>query len=218
MLYYNLLLTHTVAVIAYLLFHTVRVGAMLFTPATRFDVFRNKTRILEMVLSTLFLLSGIYLLVNHASIFNMLFVIKLVLVFGCIPVAIIAFKRHTKWLAIVSWLMLVMAYGMAEMSKKMVTSTKGKPIVDVADDASTDQKMIAGKTLYTAYCVSCHGADGKLGMAGAKDLTASALTMDMMTDVIAHGRQAMPAFGKNDKPLNKNQINAVALYVQSLSK
>ena len=213
--YQNVLLAHKVIVTLYLLFHIIRICLMFATTAEKFAAFRKRVMWLEMTLSTLFLLSGIYLLINNTGVVNMFFIIKLVLVFGCIPVAVIAFKRHNKALAVISLLMLLMAYGLSEMNKKHMTSAK--PVVTVDSTASASDKLAAGKALYTQYCVRCHGADGKLMMAGSKDLSVSTATADYAAALINAGKSNMPAFG-NNKPLNKTDVDAVVQYIQTLRR
>ena len=62
---------------------------------------------------------------------------------------------------------------------------------------STDKKSEAtaaevgnkkGKLVYKQYCVICHGADGKLAVSGASDLSISALTLDERVSQIKNGK------------------------------
>lgn len=73
---------------------------------------------------------------------------------------------------------------------------------------------IDGKTVFTDQCSRCHGSNGKLGLAGAKDLSVTALTPDEMVPVITKGRNGgmMPAFGE---VLTPEEIKAVANYVET---
>ena len=60
---------------------------------------------------------------------------------------------------------------------------------------STETKVVnEGLQLFQANCVTCHGADGKLGLSGAKDLSKSALSASEMNTVIQNGRNGMPSF------------------------
>lgn len=73
-----------------------------------------------------------------------------------------------------------------------------------------------GKNLYTLNCSSCHGADGKLGLSGAKDLTQSVLSDQQRIELITNGKNAMPSM-KEALGSTKN-IQSVADYVKSLKK
>ena len=108
-------------------------------------------------------------------------------------------------MAVLSLLMIISAYGLAEMSKKQ----KSKAMENiVASD-------LDGKALYEASCTSCHGSDGKLGLLGAKDLTISGLDINARLEIIKNGKGAMTPFAGL---LTDEQINAVAVYVETLKK
>ena len=51
-----------------------------------------------------------------------------------------------------------------------------------------------GKQLYMENCASCHGADGKLGSSGAKDLNESKMTDEQIEKIIHDGQGVMPPF------------------------
>lgn len=70
-----------------------------------------------------------------------------------------------------------------------------------------------GQAIFRQYCVVCHGADGKLGLNGAKDLTVSILTLEERTNIIANGKKLMTPF---NEILSPEEIKAVAKYTQTL--
>ena len=72
-----------------------------------------------------------------------------------------------------------------------------------------------GADVVRRYCVLCHGADGKLGLNGAKDLTASQLTREQRIDIITNGKKTMTPFGEI---LTPEEIQAVADYTLTLKK
>lgn len=88
---------------------------------------------------------------------------------------------------------------------------------------ATAADLELGKKVYTAKCVSCHGADGKgnAKMAGMlkvtiPDLTGAAKKSDAdVLKLLAEGKKPMPAFGKS---LSKNELDAVLQYAKSLGK
>lgn len=71
-----------------------------------------------------------------------------------------------------------------------------------------------GKSIYEAQCSRCHGSNGKLGLAGAKDLSITTLTPDEMIPIITHGKNAgmMPAYGNT---LSADEIKAVTNYIET---
>lgn len=85
----------------------------------------------------------------------------------------------------------------------------------VADTEKVDSKNV-GKEIYSNYCISCHGTDGKLGVSGAKDLSESNLTDSMRLDIITNGKNAMPPM--KDLIHSKEELFAVSEYIKSLKK
>jgi cytochrome c6 len=72
-----------------------------------------------------------------------------------------------------------------------------------------------GASVFKTHCQLCHGADGKLGLNGAKDFTTSPLTLDERIDVITNGRNTMLSY---ENTLSKEEIEAVAKYTLSFKK
>ncbi len=72
-----------------------------------------------------------------------------------------------------------------------------------------------GAAVFRLYCVTCHGADGKLGLNGAGDLSKSALTLEERVAQISIGKNMMPAF---EETLSPEEIQAAAQFTLSLKK
>ncbi len=70
-----------------------------------------------------------------------------------------------------------------------------------------------GATLFKTHCQTCHGANGKLGLHGAKDLTQSALSLEQRLDLVANGKGVMTPFRSI---LTPEEIRAVSEYTQTL--
>lgn len=86
---------------------------------------------------------------------------------------------------------------------------------DIPKNVAENAASLDGKTLYKERCVSCHGVDGKLGFAGAKDLTQSSKSVQEIVNQVMNGKGAMTAY-KNI--LTSEEIEAVSLYAASLQK
>jgi mono/diheme cytochrome c family protein len=222
-MYTGMLHTHTLVVFLFLILYVVKTGLLLLGKNELLDRFTKKTRIAEMVVSTLFLLTGIYLATQAPSISaGMWFWVKVAAVAVSIPLAVVGFKRKNKVLALLSFVLLVYSYGVAETkSARMNPADFYNALAQegVTYDASswnpTDENYAItahGKAVYINYCMRCHGNDGKLGIAGAKDLTASMLDKNQMMDRIANGKNAMPAFGKI---LSEEEIMATVAYIKA---
>ena len=96
--------------------------------------------------------------------------------------------------------MITASYGLAEMAAK----NKAK----VSSEAVAADGSINAQVLYTDNCALCHGADGKLGMTGAKDLSVTQMQKDSIQLVILNGKGAMKGV-----PLSQEQAAAIAEYV-----
>ncbi len=70
-----------------------------------------------------------------------------------------------------------------------------------------------GEDNYKKFCVACHGADGDMGMAGAKSLPKSALSQQEREDIISNGKGTMPGFNQK---LDPEAIKKVAEYTLTL--
>jgi cytochrome c6 len=75
---------------------------------------------------------------------------------------------------------------------------------------ATQTEKLNAHSLYMTKCVACHGADGRLGAAGAKNLAETKLSVDEVKHQIINGKGAMPPFGNQ---LSEEEIQAIADYV-----
>ncbi|MDQ3016797.1 MAG: cytochrome c [Bacteroidota bacterium] len=73
----------------------------------------------------------------------------------------------------------------------------------------------AGQNIFKKYCVICHGADGKLGINGAKDISVSTLTVEERVALITKGKNTMTPF---EGILTADEVRAVAAYTMTLKQ
>lgn len=200
-MYKGFLHTHYLVVTLFLLIYVIKTILLLGNRTDLLKKFSKTFRIPEMIVSFLFLITGIYLALQlpFGGKYDYLFWIKLVMVFSSIPLAVIGFKKENKILAALSLLLITGSFGLAEVYHKK------KALADNSTMAAND-----GKALYEANCKLCHGDNGKLGMAGAKDISVSTLDLAGLKDIIIHGKGAMPAAAVNDE-----QAQAIANYVNT---
>ncbi len=186
--------THLASVIIFLLHYAVKT-ILIFTSKEKLEQYSRPTKVPEMILSLVFLGTGVYMLLELPGINNMM-IIKIAVVLASIPIAIIGFKRKNKVLALFSFLMLIGAYGLAEMSKKRANKV--------------DASGISGKELFEANCARCHGADGKAGLMGSKDLSKSKMDINEMMVIISEGKGLMTPYRDQ---LTEQQILEIARHV-----
>lgn len=207
----SLFLTHVIVVTLFLLIYLIKTVLLVANKNEALAKFTKVVKVPEMIISTLFLVTGIYLLTQIGT--TTLLLIKIAIVLVSIPVAIIGFKKSNKALAVLSFLMIVAAYGLAEMNKKKIDRQTVDPSVADVNAAGYD-KLKHGESVYTAYCMSCHGKGGTNG-AGGIDLTVSQMDEAAKTERVKNGQSSMPGF---KDVLSEQEITAVVAYVQSLKK
>lgn len=127
------------------------------------------------------------------------------MVFASIPLAIIGFKRKKSILAILSVILLIGSYGLAEMNKKIIVK-KSKPSIQ-----ESAGELEVGKSLYSTYCIACHGERGDAGLSGAKNLRTSALSQEEKIQIIKNGKSSMPGFSQ----LSEEEVKSILLYTDT---
>lgn len=197
-MYKGLLHSHTFFVLVFLIHYIVKLVLLLTNKKEPLAKYTKATRIPEMIFSFGFLASGLGMLISSA-VFSKFLIIKLICVFTSIPLAIIGFKKSNKALAFIAVFLLVMSYGLAEMHKK---SMAGKTTA------------ASGQSIYTETCFKCHGADGKLGVNGAKDLSITLLSAEEQRVIIINGKGAMSGY----KDLTAAQLDSVVQYIATLKQ
>jgi len=201
----TLVTVHLIVVNLFLLIYLVKT-ILIFSNVPALEKFTKATRVPEMIISTLFLVTGIWLFIILGAIKSMQ-IIKLVCVLAAIPIAIIGFKKLNKGLALLSFILILGAYGLAEMSK-------GKPYIpsNVVVNGNADETT--GIKTYAANCAMCHGLDGKKRYRDAPDLSLSDAGPVRIDTLIRNGSKGkMPAFGTI---LSDEEVHGVSSYILRL--
>ena len=228
---------HVLVVILFLILFIIK-AFLLFTNKTQaLENIKSKTKVLDMILGTLIVVTGGYLIFQYDDIPTWL-VIKVVLVFAAIPLAITGLKKLNKPLVALAVVIFVYVYGVAE--SKSVTMQKEAPArmeaetqepeVDPAAETnelptgenapaiSTEMSETAlnnARQIYNQQCVTCHGEDGQKGLAGATNLANSMQTLAERKAVILNGRGNMPAYKGT---LTEQEAEEIGAYTQMLGE
>ena len=197
-------LIHKISVILFLLIYFIKTILLISNKEDALTKLSKILKVPEMIVSFLFLGTGIYLITQLPEIKTLL-IIKVGLVFLSIPVAIIGFKKRNKVLGALSLLMITASYGLAEIAAK----NKAK----VSTEAVAADGTINSQVLYTDNCAICHGGDGKLGMAGAADLSKTVADKNSIQQTILNGKGLMKKI-----ELTPDQATAIAEYVETQIK
>jgi cytochrome c553 len=203
----TILRIHTISVMLFLLTYVIKT-TLLFTSKSMLEKYSRITKVPEMIISTLFLVSGVWLFVIIGGI-KTIQIVKLIFVFVSIPLAVVGFKKHKKGLALIAMILIIGAYGLAEMSKNKPFIPSKAEIV-----SGSDSPYAQGALIFYQNCAFCHGHDGKKMYRNAPDLTLSKLNEDGITQMVREGsRNKMPAY---NIIMSDENIAAVAKYVNSL--
>lgn len=192
---------HRIAVTLFFLIYVIKTILLLSGRKDLLEKITKVVKVPEMIISLLFLATGIYLLVLMPKVSGLVW-IKIIMVLASIPLAIIGFKKSNKILAALSLLLITASYGLAEVAKKK--REKGEVMAS---------GVIDGKEIYNASCVSCHGTDGKAGLSGAADLSKTVLDAENIKQVILNGKGTMMKL-----EMSPEQAAAVASFVDSSIK
>jgi mono/diheme cytochrome c family protein len=210
-MYTGILHLHVTSVVIFLVIYLVKAFLLLGNRHISLDTFTRKIKIVEMIVSFAFLGTGIYLWANTGNAGTWLYV-KVAAVLASIPLAVIGFRKKKKALALLSIVLLLYAYGVAET--KSAAFKKGT----AQAPASSSEELAGpelGKKTYESYCANCHGDNGALGLSGATDLSTSSLDASARTEAITKGKGVMPPFGNI---LSEKEIREVSLYIETLKK
>ena len=205
---------HVTIVSLFILLYVAKVYLLLANKPEALEKLRSKTKIADMVLGALIIITGVYLTFIAPAIETYL-IVKIVLVIASIPLGIIAMKKSNKALAIFSVLLYVYIFLIAKTDS--LTLKKDAYVSPVSATSSTDgaKTVSEGEVMYKDKCAVCHGADGKQATNGAKDLTQSTLTKAETMEQIKAGKGLMPSF---KDVFNDQQLTALTEYVDGFKK
>jgi cytochrome c6 len=101
--------------------------------------------------------------------------------------------------------------------KSETTSEASAPATTPTETATAPAVPVnaEGKKVFETYCILCHGADGKLGLNGSKDLSVSTVTLEERINQVTNGKNTMTPF---KDILTEAEIKAVCEYTLSLKQ
>ena len=204
---------HVTIISIFVLLYTAKVYLLLANKSEALEKLRSKTKIADMILGSLIIITGVFLTIKMPTIETFL-IVKIILVIASIPVGIIAMKKANKAMAITALLIYVYVFALAKTdSLSLKKEAYITPIT--TSDSTSDVQISEGEIIFEAKCTACHGKDGKLMLSGAKDLSVSKLTKAETIEMIKSGKGLMQGF-KDE--FNEQQLNALAEYVEGLRK
>lgn len=104
---------HILSITVYLIYFGIKVLLLLFNQEKALEIVKERARVLEILLPTLFVGTGIYMINGGSPMFTAnptWFYIKLAMIIGAIVTGVIAFKQMNKWLAVASMTLFIATY------------------------------------------------------------------------------------------------------------
>lgn len=208
--------------------------AMLITVITSLGSKEKPTpkwlRLSHMILGSLMLLTGIYLMVKSPNGMEPYILVKLVLVLVATPLGIIGGRKKNMAMTGLAFLLVVGVMALAyakpdalrsipsdvESVEELVENMEKRKESGEMTQAEKDAEAVKiGKSLYyKRLCNSCHGDDGSAGFQKSKDLGQSTLNDAEIADIIVNGKNLMPA----NEGLNDSEVEYLTAFVKSLRK
>ena len=204
---------HIASAVLFIIDYVVKSMLLVFDKNTALDKYKAYTKVISMIISTIFLVTGIYWLTQIGmKTIGGWFHLKLTITIVGLILGIIGFKKKNKAMVLISTFLFVYIYFLSTTKSVMLKKANLDGIVTDTTAANYDV-LVHGKAIYINNCLRCHGEDGKAGVNGASNLTASMCENKGLIGIIKHGRNLMPAY---KDLLSETEINAVASYVKSL--
>lgn len=200
--------THILSVVLFMIIYFVKAYYLLTDRKDGLEKWSKWTKIPEMVISTLFLATGIYL-ATQAGELGSWFYVKIAAVIGSIPLAIVGVKKENKVAMTASIVLLIYAFGVARTRSITFTNPTISGVETDPGSSAYDIKA-HGQAVYIMHCQRCHGEDGKAGLQGASDLTASTMDYQQRLTIITMGKVIMPSF---QNTLKEEERNAVVVFL-----
>jgi len=96
----------------------------------------------------------------------------------------------------------------------LLAACSGNPAVK-EQKSDAPQVAMTGEEIYMTHCKTCHGADGTMGLSGAKNLKVSTLDKAAIINQVTNGKGMMASF--KDK-ISPEDIEKLADFVLTLRK
>lgn len=216
---------HVTAVTLSLIFLVYQTILLIFNKHNLLNKVRSKTKLLEIILGFLILISGIFLfvLVGHLQTY---LIAKLMLVLIAISMSIFGLKKENKILATLSVLLFLYIYAISatksiSFNRERIDFddfdfySKGSEQADEILNATQSASLQQGKVIYKVLCAECHGEDGEKEIDNAANLVRSELSMDEQISIIKFGKGTMKGY---DAELSEQEIELVAAYTETLQE
>jgi cytochrome c6 len=170
-----------------------------------------------MVLATLMLGTGIYLMVRQGQTIGIqpYVWVKIMAVLASIPLGVMGSKRGSVALTGFAFLLLAGVMGLSYSKPAFLRRSSAPVIAGSPAVAGLDMaKVEAGQVLFEQQCTRCHGGDGTAGLQKAANLATSRMADSDIATILRQGKGVMPS----NPDLTPEQIDQLKEYLHFLRK
>lgn len=208
----GILHTHHLIVVLYMIQLLVKVVIVISGNTNALTSIQAKTKVLHIVLATLMLVTGIFLMIKAPAAYSTSFIIKYAAVLAAIGLGVVGVKKMNKVMAVGSLVCMIYVYALATTKSHLLQPEETK-VKNALLQAGTDSK-VRGQVIYEQLCLRCHGADAKANYRKALTLANCNKGDDFIKAMVANGAGKMPAFAF----LNEDEKNDLVVYINSMIK
>jgi mono/diheme cytochrome c family protein len=212
---FGMLHSHHLFVVLSILLFATKTGLLIAKQQRLLATLNGKTKIPRIVIESLMLLTGIYLVFKAPEGLAIYNVVKYLAIVAAIPLGVIAFKRMKPAFAIAGLLCFFYAYGVSKTRSLALIPEQSRlkdklaAFQPVSNDPTVAQQR--GREIYTIACQRCHGPEGNVNYRKSKKLTESVISDEQKAIIIKNGQKMMPKF----EYLSDEEIKDVLLYMKS---
>lgn len=207
----GILHTHHLVVGLYLLYVLIIAFFIITQKKNAVTTIRGKFKFIRIGIEVLMLLTGGYLMFKAPLGLSLITYAKIGGLVISVVLLIIAQKRMSAPLAILSLALLLYVYMFAKKRDLMLSPEEMRVHNAFLQGSNPTEK---GKMIYEVACERCHGQTGEAQYRKAKNLKTSTLDAQGQAAFIKAGAGAMPGYDY----LTQDEMNALSEYLQSLKQ
>lgn len=207
----GMLHTHVLTAVLYMVLLLFTIILMALRKPDLMEKWRGKLKILHIVLGTIFLLTGLFLVWRAPNPLADYMLVKYVLVILAVPAGIIGSRRNSPVLSILAFVILIYVAGVSRTDSLMLQSKKSQ-LASTQQKSKGQDPAMRGFEIYDVYCTACHGPRGTLEFQGARNLQESTMTEEQVRQLLKNGKGVMPAFDD----LDAEDMELIFAYLKSL--
>lgn len=155
--YSTLMHAHKGIIYLFLFFFSFKVTLMFVSPSF-FKKFRDKTKMVEMILGTLIVVTGVWLLAQRGWTAEPWLLTKMILVAVAMAIAIVGLKKGSKVMAVLSLVIFIYIFLVAINKSLSISENYIKPNTEFVYHNLETTPIIISKT----ECASFHGSKNTL--------------------------------------------------------